>query len=63
MEIKSDNKDLEFMRAAINQARKGMSEGGIPIGSVLVRDGKSQGRGIIGGCNLVIRPRTRKLIV
>lgn len=35
----------EFMRAAIDEARLGLSEGGIPIGSVLVRDGKIIGRG------------------
>jgi cytosine deaminase len=35
----------KFMRAAIEEARKGKSEGGIPIGSVLVRDGKIIGRG------------------
>lgn len=35
----------EFMQAAIEEARKGMSEGGIPIGSVLVIDGKIVGRG------------------
>src|SRR5258708_27607264 len=29
-----------FMQAAIAQARKSRSEGGIPIGSALVRDGK-----------------------
>jgi len=29
-----------FLRAAIDQAKKGMSEGGLPIGSVLVRDNK-----------------------
>ena len=29
-----------FVRAAIDEARKGLSEGGLPIGSVLVRDGK-----------------------
>ena len=29
-----------FMKAAIDQAKKSLSEGGIPIGSVLVRDGK-----------------------
>jgi creatinine deaminase len=29
----------EFMQAAIAQARKSRSEGGIPIGSALVRDG------------------------
>lgn len=30
----------EFMRAAITQARKSQSEGGIPIGSSLMRDGR-----------------------
>jgi creatinine deaminase len=35
----------EFMRAAIAEARKGLDEGGIPIGSVLVIDGKIAGRG------------------
>jgi len=34
-----------FMQAAIDEARKGLSEGGIPIGSVLVLDGKIIGRG------------------
>jgi cytosine deaminase len=35
----------EFMRAAFNEAMKGLSEGGIPIGSVLVADGRIIGRG------------------
>jgi cytosine/creatinine deaminase len=35
----------EFMRAAIAEAEQGLSEGGIPIGSVLVHDGKILGRG------------------
>jgi cytosine deaminase len=35
----------EFMRAAIEEAKQGLSEGGIPIGSVLVIDGKIVGRG------------------
>ena len=35
----------EFMQAAINEAKKGLSEGGIPIGSVLVKDGNIIGRG------------------
>jgi len=35
----------EFMAAAIEEARKGLAEGGIPIGSVLVLDGKIVGRG------------------
>lgn len=34
-----------FMRAAIEEARKGLAEGGIPIGSVLVKDGEIIGRG------------------
>lgn len=35
----------EFMQAAIEEARKGLAEGGIPIGSVLVIDGRIAGRG------------------
>ena len=35
----------EFMQAAIDEARQGLAEGGIPIGSVLVVDGKIAGRG------------------
>ena len=38
------NKD-EFMQAAIDEARLGRSQGGIPIGSVLVRAGKIIGQG------------------
>ena len=34
-----------FLQAAIEEARQGLSEGGIPIGSVLVIDGKIVGRG------------------
>lgn len=33
------------MQAAIEEAKQGLREGGIPIGSVLVRDGKIAGRG------------------
>ena len=35
----------EFLRAAIEQARKGLDAGGIPIGAVLVIDGTIVGRG------------------
>ena len=35
----------EFMAAAIEEARKGLAEGGIPIGSVLVIDGRIVGSG------------------
>jgi cytosine deaminase len=34
-----------FLQAAIEEAQKGLAEGGIPIGSVLVCDGKILGRG------------------
>ena len=33
------------MRAAIEEAERGLNEGGIPIGSVLVHDGEIIGRG------------------
>ena len=35
----------EFLAAAIEEAKQGLAEGGIPIGSVLVIDGKIVGRG------------------
>jgi cytosine/creatinine deaminase len=36
---------LRYMKEALKEAQKGLSEGGIPIGSVLVKDGKIIGRG------------------
>lgn len=35
----------EFMRLAIDEAKKGLAEGGIPIGSVLVKNGQLVARG------------------
>ncbi|MBD2139158.1 nucleoside deaminase [Anabaena sp. FACHB-1237] len=35
----------EFMQAAISEAKQGRKEGGIPIGSVLVKNGKILGKG------------------
>lgn len=35
----------EFLRAAIEEAERGLAEGGIPIGSVLVHQGRILGRG------------------
>lgn len=35
----------KFLEAAIKEAQKGLDEGGIPIGAVLVIDGKIVGRG------------------
>jgi cytosine/creatinine deaminase len=35
----------KFLQAAIEEAQKGLAEGGIPIGSVIVHNGKIIGRG------------------
>jgi len=35
----------QFMKEAIREAKRGLKEGGIPIGAVLVKDGKIIGRG------------------
>lgn len=35
----------QYLQEAIKEAQQGLSEGGIPIGSVLVHDGKIIGRG------------------
>ena len=35
----------EFLQAALDEARQGLREGGIPIGSVLVSGGRMLGRG------------------
>jgi cytosine deaminase len=35
----------EFMQEAMREAQQGLAEGGIPIGSVLVRGGQIVGRG------------------
>lgn len=34
-----------FMKVAVEEAKRGLAEGGIPIGSVLVKDGKILGKG------------------
>jgi len=41
----SMNEHLAFMKEAILEARQGLKEGGIPIGSVLVKEGVIIGRG------------------
>ncbi len=35
----------EIFKIAIEEAKMGLAEGGIPIGSVLVLDGRTVGRG------------------
>lgn len=39
------NDHLKFMKLAVKEARKGLKEGGIPIGAVLVKEGRVIGRG------------------
>ncbi|MDE4908043.1 nucleoside deaminase [Methanogenium marinum] len=39
------DEDQKYMQAAIDEAKLGLSEGGIPIGAVLVRDGVIISRG------------------
>ena len=43
--MKNSDFDEQFMREAEAEARKGLAEGGIPIGSILVRGEKIIGRG------------------
>ena len=40
-----DELDAKFVTAAYEEAQQGLKEGGIPIGSVLVRNGEIIGRG------------------
>lgn len=41
----TESKPDPFMQAAIEEARQGLAEGGIPIGSVIVHKGRIIGRG------------------
>ncbi len=45
MENQITDLDLTFYQEALNEAKKGLAKGGIPIGSVLVYQGKIIGRG------------------
>ncbi len=41
----SEDDDRAFMRAAYGEAKAGYDEGGLPIGAVMVEDGRIVGRG------------------
>lgn len=41
----SDSQDEKFMRMALNEARKALEEGEVPIGAVVVAGGRVAGRG------------------
>lgn len=45
MSVKVTPAELQFYQEALNEAKKGLIENGIPIGSVLVYDNKIIGRG------------------
>ena len=44
LDYQNDAMDL-YLQEAITEAKKGLGEGGIPIGSVIIHDGKILGRG------------------
>ncbi len=41
----TDSMNGSFLKYAIDEARQGLKQGGIPIGSILVRDGEIIGKG------------------
>ena len=43
--VEATEQDLAFLKVALEEAQQGYDEGGLPIGSVLVEDGKVVGRG------------------
>lgn len=43
--VSADDVNTRFLAAAIDEAKKGRDAGGVPIGSVLVIDGRIVGRG------------------
>ena len=45
MKVSRAKQEDEFLKAALQEAETGLKEGGIPIGSVIVCDGKIMGRG------------------
>ena len=45
MQGSPNSEDFYFYREALAEAQKGLSEGGIPIGAVIVHNGKVIGRG------------------
>ena len=56
--------DTDFMRAAIDLARQAALAGEVPVGAVLVRDGKIVGRGAnspIGDCDPTAHAEMRAL--
>ena len=49
------NQDKEYLKLAIEQARKSVTEGGFPAGAIIVKDGEIIGRGVATG-NLLHDP-------
>ena len=43
--VPASDKSIEYMREAILEARKALEEGEIPVGAVIVHEGKIIGRG------------------
>ena len=43
--VAASEQDREFMRVALEEAQQGYDEGGVPVGAVLVEDGRIAARG------------------
>jgi cytosine deaminase len=43
--VEPTENDWQFMRVALAEAQRGYAEGGVPVGSVLVADGRVAGQG------------------
>ena len=43
--VEPTENDRQFMRLALEEARRGYDEGGVPVGSVLVANGQPGGAG------------------
>ena len=50
------------IEAAVNEAKTGLEEGGIPIGAVVLKGRKKSGEGITGVYKTATSPRTVKSI-
>tara|TARA_R110002110_G_scaffold415822_1_gene656968 strand:+ start:10502 stop:10702 length:201 start_codon:yes stop_codon:yes gene_type:complete len=56
----TDPEHRRYVAEALGEARQGLAEGSIPIGSVLVLDGQIVDRGHNRACNAAARHCTRR---
>jgi len=53
--------DKDFLKLAVEQAKKSMDEGGFPAGAIVVKDGKVIAEGVVSVINFMILQNMRKL--